>query len=316
VSPNSGLIRQWREEYARCMLQLDFEPIPDTAFHASTVGIAEGVRIVKSSFSPGFTIRDEELVKDGDDSFAFLISRSKNITVDKKYQQFQLGHGDAALLRVCEPGVLGAKARFDYVAMILPSIEMQTRLSKVDGVLRQRLSKTSEGLQLLRTYVRALETAKHFMSMNARATIQRHFFDLAALAFETQTHLGESTLSAIAAARLYAAEEIIKSRFDEPDISVDSVANALNISVRYLQRLFHQSDSTFTVYVNGLRLDRAHELLIDRQWEGKRISDIALHVGFSDVSYFDRLFKQRFAASPSEIRAEAAVNPQSNLMRK
>jgi AraC-like DNA-binding protein len=300
VSPNSELIRKWRQEYARRMLQLDFEPI--------SVGIAEGVRIVKSSFSPGFTIRDEELVRDGDDSFAFLISRSKNITVNKRYQQFQLGHGDAALLRVCEPGVLGAKARFDYVAMIIPSIEMQTRLPKNDGVLRQRLSKSSEGLLLLRTYIRALETAKRLKSMDVHATIQRHFFDLAALAFETQTPLGESSLSAITAARFYAAEEIIKSRFCEPDISIASVANALKISARYLQRLFHQSDSTFTAYINVLRLDRAHELLIDKQCDGRRISDIALHVGFSDVSYFDRLFKQRFAASPSDIRAEAAIN--------
>jgi AraC-like DNA-binding protein len=306
VSPSNDPIRQWREEYARRMLQLDFEPVEGTVFRASTVGIVDGIRIVKSSFSPGFTIRDDELVKDSDDSYAFLISRSKHIIVDKKFQHFQLGHGDAALLRICEPGVVGAKTSFDYVAMMIPSAELQSRLSRTDIDLNKRLSKTSEGLQLLRSYVRALETGKRVMSINARAAIQHHLFDLAALAIENQLELGESTLSAIASARLAAAQEIIKSRFDQLEISIASVASALNVSPRYLQRLFHLSDTTFTAYVNGLRLDQAYTLLTDAKWDAIRISDIALRVGFSDISYFDRSFKHRFEASPSDIRAEAS----------
>ena len=123
MAPNQEQVKRWREEYARRLLQLDFEPMPDTAFFSSTRSIVDGMRIVKSSFSPGFTSRDDELTRRGDDSFAFLISRTRKIEVIKKRQQFQLGQGDAVLMQISEPGLLGAKTNFSYVAMMIPAAE-------------------------------------------------------------------------------------------------------------------------------------------------------------------------------------------------
>lgn len=299
-------IGQWREDYARCMLQLDFEPASDAPFHVSTEPIVEGIRIARSSFSPGFTIRDEELVKNSDDSFALLISRSKQINV-MKWRHFQLGHGDGCLMRTSDPGTLGSTERFSYVAMMIPFAEMQKRLPNADGLIAERLSKKCEGLQLLKSYIRALETGRRAMSVQARATVQRHLFDLAALAVESQSRLSESSLSAVAAARLSAAHTMIEARFEDPDISIATVASALAISPRYLQRLFGLSETSFTECVNNLRLGRAHTLLTGAHGDTSRISNIALQVGFSDVSYFDRTFKRRYGASPSEIRAQACA---------
>ena len=304
MAANFDPVRKWREEYARCMLHLDFEPIPDSEFRFSTVNVIDGIRLVNSFFGPGFTVRDADLIKRGDDSFALVISRSKHIIVDKQFQHFPLGRGDAALLRICEAGRLGATSNFNYVALMVPSAEMQVRFSNADEKLWQRLPKNSEGLQLLRSYVRALETGKRVMTQNSRALVQRHLFDLAALAFEQQARLGESTLSAVAAARLTTAQAIAKAHFEDSALSIGFVANALAVSQRYLQLLFQSEETTFTSYVNDLRLDRAFELLSDTQNDKQRISDIALQVGFSDVSYFDRSFKRRFSASPSDTRAK------------
>lgn len=250
-------------------------------------------------------MRDDELVKKGDDSFAFVISRSKRVLVHMKSQQSTLGPGDAALLCLLEPGVLGAKVHFDFVAMMIPAAELHRRLPNAFGATRERLSRRSEGLQLLRTYIRGLENGKRIVSLNARATVQRHLFDLAALSFETESRLGESSLSAVVEGRLSAAQEIIRSDMNNPELSVTSVADKLKISSRYLQWLFSQSETTFTSYVNVLRLDYAFTLLTDGLRSIDRISDVAMQAGFSDISYFGRLFKHRFGAAPSEIRADA-----------
>lgn len=296
-------IREWREEYARCMLQLDFEPVPDTRFHASTEPLVDGLRIVRSSFSPGFTYRDAELARKGDDSFALLISRSRNISV-KKWRHFELGQGDGALMRISDPGALGSTESFRYVAMMIPFRELQARLANVDGLVAERISKTSEGMQLLRGYIRALSTGRRAMSNRGREIIQRHLFDLAALAVELRAPLGESSLSAVGAARLNAAIEIIAARFDQPDLTVASVARALSISPRYLQRLFEMIETTFSAHLNDLRIERAFSMLTDARSGTLRISKIAFEVGFSDASYFNRMFKLRYGASPSEVRAQ------------
>ncbi|UFW91646.1 helix-turn-helix domain-containing protein (plasmid) [Bradyrhizobium barranii] len=54
--------------------------------------------------------------------------------------------------------------------------------------------------------------------------------------------------------------------------------------------------------MNELRLQRALKLLTESSASARLISDIALEVGFSDVSHFNRLFRARFGDSPRGVR--------------
>jgi AraC-like DNA-binding protein len=40
---------------------------------------------------------------------------------------------------------------------------------------------------------------------------------------------------------------------------------------------------------------------------GRAISTIAFELGFNDLSYFNRTFRRRYSATPSEIRDGAAA---------
>ena len=87
-----------------------------------------------------------------------------------------------------------------------------------------------------------------------------------------------------------------------PMLSVETVARRQGISPRYLQRLMALSGSSFTGHVNELRLQLALKLLTEARAGAQLISDIALEVGFSDVSHFNRLFRARFGDSPRGVR--------------
>lgn len=71
---------------------------------------------------------------------------------------------------------------------------------------------------------------------------------------------------------------------------------------RQAQRLFEQAGTTFTEFVLEQRLLQARKLLSDPRARTRKISDIAHSSGFSDLSYFNRAFRKRFAATPSELR--------------
>jgi AraC-like DNA-binding protein len=116
--------------------------------------------------------------------------------------------------------------------------------------------------------------------------------------------LGESGLGAVAAARLAAALEHIATRFRDPALSVAAVAISQGISARYLQGLLEMSGRSFTERVTELRLQRALALLTEADECPRRISDIALEAGFSDISHFNRLFRARFGDTPSAVRAQ------------
>ena len=62
---------------------------------------------------------------------------------------------------------------------------------------------------------------------------------------------------------------------------------------------------TFSSFVLGRRLSRAHRLLSDPHLADRSISSVAFDVGFGDLSYFNRTFRQRYAATPTEIRQSA-----------
>ena len=95
----------------------------------------------------------------------------------------------------------------------------------------------------------------------------------------------------------------IKSSFLEPSFSADDVCRKLALSPRYLQALLTESGASFTERVTELRLQHARALLDRTGTRQAKISDIAYLSGFSDVSYFNRCFRQRFAMSPGEFRS-------------
>jgi AraC-like DNA-binding protein len=125
------------------------------------------------------------------------------------------------------------------------------------------------------------------------------------LTFGANRDTQQSALSAVAAARLAAALAYIAESFIEPGLTVEAVARRQGVSRRYLQRLLEESGMSFTVRVKELRLQKAFALLTNVQHGKRRISDIAMEVGFSDVSHFNRLFRARFGDTPSGVRGGA-----------
>jgi AraC-like DNA-binding protein len=50
------------------------------------------------------------------------------------------------------------------------------------------------------------------------------------------------------------------------------------------------------------RLAQAHAKLINIRTATQSIAEIALDCGFNDISYFNRRFRARYRATPSEVR--------------
>ncbi|MBQ2766180.1 MAG: helix-turn-helix transcriptional regulator [Clostridia bacterium] len=89
----------------------------------------------------------------------------------------------------------------------------------------------------------------------------------------------------------------IKSHFDEP-LTVDQIANSVNVSKYYFCREFHR-ETGFTVvrYINNLRCREAEKLLREGKYT---VSEVARMCGFENPSYFTRTYKTIIGHTPSE----------------
>jgi AraC-like DNA-binding protein len=52
------------------------------------------------------------------------------------------------------------------------------------------------------------------------------------------------------------------------------------------------------------RLAAARRMLTDPRQAYRSITSVAFDVGFADLSYFNRTFRRRYAATPTEARSE------------
>jgi AraC-like DNA-binding protein len=73
--------------------------------------------------------------------------------------------------------------------------------------------------------------------------------------------------------------------------------------------LFETEGISFSKFVLGQRLMRAHRMLSDPRCAGLSVSAIAFAVGFGDLSYFHRSFRRHYGESPAAVRAQAAQRP-------
>ncbi|WNQ09237.1 AraC family transcriptional regulator [Paenibacillus aurantius] len=84
------------------------------------------------------------------------------------------------------------------------------------------------------------------------------------------------------------------------DLSLDIVSAKLNITGAYLSTYFKEkTGTTFTDYINSVRMSKAMELLKDTDL---KIQDIAQLVGYYNVASFNRVFKKHSGLTPSEFR--------------
>jgi AraC-like DNA-binding protein len=107
------------------------------------------------------------------------------------------------------------------------------------------------------------------------------------------------------AARLGAIKADIGEHLACRELTAGAVAGRHGITPRYVQRLFGQEGTTFSEFVLAQRLTQARRMLSDGLYAGWSITAIAFEAGFGDLSYFDRSFRRRYAASPSDVRKAA-----------
>jgi transcriptional regulator GlxA family with amidase domain len=139
-----------------------------------------------------------------------------------------------------------------------------------------------------------------------RGAVSRHLVDLSALVLGAKGDTAELARGrGLAAAQLLVIQRYVMDQLSEPKLSVREVAARHGVSVRHVQQLFERSGTTFSKFLLNQRLLAAHRRLTNVLTRTATVTQIASESGFGDLSNFNRAFRLRFGATPSDIRAEA-----------
>lgn len=113
-----------------------------------------------------------------------------------------------------------------------------------------------------------------------------------------QRHINDTLLPLGANEPLAEAIGFIRKNYHD-DISIAQVAQHINISERYLRKLFSDNLSISPInYLNQIRINKSIELL---KYTDFSIKEIAFKTGYKSPQYFSRIFKRQTGMSPNQI---------------
>lgn len=100
----------------------------------------------------------------------------------------------------------------------------------------------------------------------------------------------------------YVKAAITRVRKDYAAIEkISDITDVLNINQEYFCRLFkNEVGISFNKYLTNYRLKIAEELLKNTD---RKVSDIARQVGYQNLSYFSKIFKEKYNTNPYKYRA-------------
>jgi len=219
-------------------------------------------------------------------------------------REVTLGAGDAILVSDAGgPFTLMRPSQVRFVGLRVPRRAITPLITGGDIDAMRLIPRGTQAVTLVTRYVGAMLDAEVLTSAEVCRAVATHLHDLVALsAGATRDGAAIAQARGMRAARLLAIKADITSNLGDETLSVAAVAARHGVTPRYVHKLFETEGVTYTQFVLQRRLDRALRLLRDPRGAARRISDIAYDAGFGDLSYFNRAFRRRYDATPSEIR--------------
>jgi AraC-like DNA-binding protein len=293
----------WRELYGRTIARLDIEPPADGEMMVdATLRKLPGLELV-SMTSTELRFRKPRNLISSDDVILTIVDTG-HWAGSQLGREARLDAGDAVLCTSCE--VVAATSFGRRVMVRVPAKTIAPMLADVSAKFSRRIPRETEGLQLLRHYLRVLQDSDQLTKPGFQHLAVTHVYDLLAMTFGAT---GDATAAVedrgARAGRLRAIKNDIAQNLEHGDISLAAIAARHRVSPRYLQKLFDSEGTTFSKYALDQRLALAHRLLSDPRRSAEKIATIAFAAGFGDVSYFYRAFRRRYDMLPSDLRAAA-----------
>lgn len=83
-------------------------------------------------------------------------------------------------------------------------------------------------------------------------------------------------------------------------LTLEKVANYVHLNPQYFSRIFkNETRISFTDYLNRIKIEKAIELLVSTSYPAYKI---AVETGFSDASYFNKIFVEVMGMTPCKYR--------------
>lgn len=251
-------------------------------------------------------LRSPRLLRDGDDALCIMLP----IRGEAHQVQCDIGRmlqpDEGIICDNAYSGELRLVVNSEFWMLRCPRRKIADLLPGVDRFAGAKLERDAAALRLLLGHLGASRQIALSDGVCAAGLYGEHIADLIALALGAR---GDARAlieqRGVRTVRRDAILREITRHLADPELSAATVGSRLGITARYVGRLLEETGRSFSEHLLDQRLRRAAVLLRDPGAPARKIADIAFACGFGDLSYFNRAFRRRYGATPSDMREAA-----------
>ncbi len=236
------------------------------------------------------------------DCYYVQFIQSGNINVLQSGATLSTNPGTGALFCASEPYDLECLGRIRSYYLELPRAAFASRFAR-DRVPVSATLSTGRGLgRIAVEFCSMLASQGAQLEAPVRARLGEELMDVLALAFDAAQSDEPLADRAVREARLRSVKAWIEDHLCDPDLTLEAIAKANGISLRYLHSLFTREGTSVSHWIWNRRLERSYDMLLNGNHGAHSLTEIAYRVGFNSSSHFSTAFRRKFGLRPSDVR--------------
>ncbi|TWB48378.1 AraC family transcriptional regulator [Bradyrhizobium sacchari] len=298
--------RLWHDIWMEQLGKADMKHAEDKPFHTSSKNVLLGeLSVGRFATTTGHYVRTRKHVANDRDDILVGFYRSPQPQLwTAGNQGLDLKPGSVVAFNIAQPVSSFTNGLTAWNLASIPRAQILKLVPHADARSAMLLDPANPAVRHLERTINFLLEADEVCEDPALTRhAQTMLRDLIVLALGARGEVAEIAAErGLRAARQRELIAIIEKRFAEPSLSITTIADALNLSRRYVSDLLLESGATFSERVLELRLQKARAMLSDVRHDGTKVSDIAFACGFNEVTYFNRRFRNLFGCSPTQYR--------------
>lgn len=209
--------------------------------------------------------------------------------------------GDLGFVGTGSPYIYKQPMRDRFTALRIPSGVVKDRVPYADDLTASVFSGQRAVVAIFLDFARSCILHGDDLQ-DDHAGVIRCFLDLFALAISAPNSAATSEESSVRVAHRQRALRFIEANLSRSDLQSGTVARALRLSPRYLQKIFADHGQKLSGVIRARRVAEARRLLVGPTTRTQSISQVAYAVGFDDVAHFSRAFREEMDMSPRAYR--------------
>jgi AraC-like DNA-binding protein len=309
---------RWLDAVQKRVVGVDIQA-PDKATFRSDLDVLQlaNVTYTTRASSPHSVMRTARLLRDGDNSFALTLCADTPMFAKCGDAEAALRPGSCFLFSLAQAGGLRLPTGGRTCSVIFSREVALSMVGAPERIAGRVIKVGDPSISLLRAYLNSLEDLRESVTSSLALLVDQQVRELIAHAINPASDLARSgTYGGIKAARLRTVLETVATNLSNPSLGSEMVGKRLGVSGRYVQQLMESAGYSFGAYAREARLERSRSLLQDPLYALKRIVDIAEMAGFTDLSHFNRDYRQRYGQTPSDTRHGYGFSPPSQAKRE